>query len=48
MGVVAGANDGQDGRGGGETVIVGLGRTEIWAGEVRICQRPTRTGMAFR
>jgi hypothetical protein len=35
-GVVTGGNDGQNGRGLGETGAVGLGGTEIGAVEVRI------------
>jgi hypothetical protein len=47
-GVVTGGNDGQDGRGLGETGVAGLGRTEIGAVEVRIFRCWQTTGMAYR
>jgi hypothetical protein len=46
-GVVAGGNDGRNGRGLGETGAIGLGRTEIGAVEVRIFRRGQTTGMAY-
>jgi len=46
-GVVAGGNDGRNGRGYGETDAVGLGRTEIGAVEVRIFRRWRTMGMGY-
>jgi hypothetical protein len=45
-GVVAGGNDGRNGRGLGETGVVGPSRTEIGAVEVRIFRRGQTTDMA--
>jgi hypothetical protein len=46
-GVVTGGNEGQNGRGLGETVVVGPGRTEIGAVEVRIFRRWRTMGMGY-
>jgi hypothetical protein len=45
--VDGGGSDGQKGCGGEKTVVAGLARTEIWAGEVWIFRRWRTKATAF-